>query len=81
MPSPRVCIVVLTLLTQALKLPLMTGADLGHLPDALPIFAWPSVPLTWETLRIIALPAFAIAMAGLNAASRELALRMDTALD
>ncbi|MDA7418554.1 SulP family inorganic anion transporter [Xenophilus arseniciresistens] len=64
-PSPLVCIVVLTLLAQALELPLMTVADLGHLPDSLPQFGWPTVPLSWETLRIIALPAFAIAMVGL----------------
>lgn len=64
-PSPLVCIVVVTLAGHWLNLPLMTVADLGQLPDALPAFAWLSVPLAWETLRIIALPAFAIAMVGL----------------
>jgi SulP family sulfate permease len=64
-PSPLICIVVLTLLAQWLKLPLQTVADLGRLPDALPAFGWPAVPATLETLRLIALPACAIAMVGL----------------
>ena len=64
-PSPLVCIVVLTVLAQWLKLPLQTVADLGRLPDALPAFAWPAVPATLDTLRLIALPACAIAMVGL----------------
>lgn len=64
-PSPLVCIVVLTLIGQWLHLPLKTVADLGLLPDTLPVFALPTVPFTMETLRLIALPAFAIAMVGL----------------
>ncbi len=64
-PSPLVCIVVLTLLGQWLELPLKTVADLGLLPSALPSFALPSVPFSVETLRLIALPALAIAMVGL----------------
>ncbi|MCC4617079.1 SulP family inorganic anion transporter [Xanthomonas campestris pv. asclepiadis] len=64
-PSPLLCILVLTLLGSALHLPLETVADLGKLPDALPFLQWPAVPLTLETLRIIALPALAIAMVGL----------------
>ena len=64
-PSPLVCIVVLTLVGQWLHLPLKTVADLGLLPEALPVFALPSVPFSMETLRLIALPAFAIAMVGL----------------
>nr|WP_315243490.1 SulP family inorganic anion transporter [uncultured Albidiferax sp.] len=64
-PSPLVCIVVLTLVGQWLGLPLKTVADLGLLPDALPVLALPSVPFSLETLRLIALPAFAIAMVGL----------------
>jgi SulP family sulfate permease len=64
-PSPLVCIVAVTLVGHWLGLPLKTVADLGQLPGALPAFALPEVPLTLETLRIIALPAFAIAMVGL----------------
>lgn len=64
-PSPLVCIVVLTLIGHWMQLPLKTVADLGLLPDALPVFALPSVPFSMETLRLIALPACAIAMVGL----------------
>lgn len=64
-PSPLICIVVLTLAAQGLQLPLKTVADLGALPDGLPGFGWPQVPLSLETLRLIALPAVAIAMVGL----------------
>ncbi len=64
-PSPLVCIVVVTLIGQWLHLPLKTVADLGLLPDALPVFSLPAVPFSMETLRLIALPAFAIAMVGL----------------
>jgi SulP family sulfate permease len=64
-PSPLVCIVVLTLAASWLGLPLKTVADLGQLPDSMPVFGWPGVPLTLETLRLIALPALAIAMVGL----------------
>lgn len=64
-PSPLVCIVVLTLLGYWLHLPLKTVADLGLLPDALPTFALPDVPFSMETLRLIAFPALAIAMVGL----------------
>lgn len=64
-PSPLVCIVLVTLLGHGLGLPLKTVADLGALPDALPAFALPAVPLSLDTLRLIALPALAIAMVGL----------------
>jgi SulP family sulfate permease len=64
-PSPLICIVVLTLAGSWLHLPLKTVADLGLLPDALPRFALPDVPWSLDTLRLIALPALAIAMVGL----------------
>jgi SulP family sulfate permease len=64
-PSPLICVLVLTVLATALNLPLHTVADLGKLPDTLPLFALPEVPASLETLRIIALPALAIAMVGL----------------
>ena len=64
-PSPLICIVALTLASVWLQLPVRTVADLGHLPDSLPVFAWPSVPLDLDTVRIIAGPALAIAMVGL----------------
>ena len=64
-PSPLICILVLTVASIAFQLPVMTVADLGKLPDTLPVFGWPAVPLTLETLAIIAGPALAIAMVGL----------------
>ncbi|MBA8879090.1 SulP family inorganic anion transporter [Phyllobacterium myrsinacearum] len=64
-PSPLICILILTVACIALDLPVQTIADLGKLPDALPTFGWPAVPLTFETLTIIAGPALAIAMVGL----------------
>ena len=64
-PSPLVCIVVLTVIASWFGLPLKTVADLGSLPDALPVFAWLDVPFNLDTLRLIALPALAIAMVGL----------------
>lgn len=64
-PPPLICVLVLTLLSSALGLPLATVADLGQLPESLPSLALPEVPISLETLRIIALPALAIAMVGL----------------
>lgn len=64
-PSPLICVVALTLLAQGLGVQLPTVADLGKLPDSLPVFGWPGVPLSLDTLRIILLPALAIAMVGL----------------
>ncbi|MGV1791674.1 SulP family inorganic anion transporter [Rhizobium sp. A37_96] len=65
LPSPLICVVVLTVASMMLKLPVVTVADLGRLPDSLPFLTWPDVPLNVETLRIIAGPALAIAMVGL----------------
>ena len=64
-PSPLICVVVLTLLASGMGLHLPTVADLGQLPDALPLFGLPDVPASLDTLRIILLPALAIAMVGL----------------
>lgn len=64
-PSPLIAIGLLTIAASLLHLPVKTVADLGRLPEALPVFAWPTVPVSWETLRIIAGPAVAIAMVGL----------------
>lgn len=64
-PSPLICVVVLTLIAAGMGLPVATVADLGKLPDALPLLGLPQVPASWDTLRIILLPALAIAMVGL----------------
>jgi SulP family sulfate permease len=52
-PSPLVCIVVLTAVSLSLGLDLRSVGDMGALPDSLPSFLIPDVPLNWETLRII----------------------------
>lgn len=64
-PSPLICVLLLTVAAMALQLPVLTVADLGKLPDSLPSVSLPTVPLTLETLAIIAGPAVAIAMVGL----------------
>ncbi len=64
-PSPLICILVLTALSIAVPMPLHTVADLGRLPDSLPSLIWPSVPFTLRTLGIVAPYALAMAVVGL----------------
>jgi sulfate permease, SulP family len=52
-PSPLVTIVVLTAVSIALGLDIRTVGDMGELPDSLPVFLLPDVPLNFETLQII----------------------------
>jgi len=52
-PSPLVTIVVLTAVAIVLDLDIRTVGDMGELPDSLPIFLLPDVPLNFETLAII----------------------------
>ena len=65
LPSPLICIVLLTGVSMLLGLDIRTVSDMGELPDTLPIFLWPEVPLTAETLRIIFPYAAALAVVGL----------------
>jgi SulP family sulfate permease len=64
-PSPLVCIVVLTAVALFLGLDIRTVGDMGELPDTLPIFLWPEVPLNIETLLIILPYSIALAVVGL----------------
>ncbi len=64
-PSPLVAIVVLTCVAVFSGMDIRTVGDLGELPSALPVFALPQVPLTWETLQIIFPYSFALAAVGL----------------
>lgn len=64
-PSPLVTIVVLTALTLLLGWDVRTVGDMGELPDTLPMFLLPDVPLTFETLRIIFPYSVAVAVVGL----------------
>lgn len=65
LPSPLVCIVGLTLVAVVLGLDIRTVGDMGELPDSLPIFLWPQVPLNWETLAIIFPYSLSLAIVGL----------------
>ena len=64
-PSPLICIVVLTVVSVVFPMPIHTVADLGRLPASLPGFALPRVPFDWQTLRIVMPFAFAMAAVGL----------------
>ncbi len=64
-PSPLVAIVVLTIVAVTLGLDIRTVGDMGELPDSLPVFLLPDVPLDWETLRIIAPYSATLAVVGL----------------
>ena len=64
-PSPLVCILLLTFLAQGFNLELRVVGDMGTLPDSLPVFLLPDVPLNFETLKIITPTAVAIAAVGL----------------
>lgn len=64
-PSPLVTILVLTAVSVFLDLDIRTVGDLGDLPDSLPVFLWPEVPLTLETLQIILPYSIPLAMVGL----------------
>jgi SulP family sulfate permease len=63
-PSPLVAIIVLSAISIWTKAPVNSVGDMGSLPEGLPSFVLPDVPLTWETLRII-LP-FSLAMAAVG---------------
>jgi len=65
LPSPLVCIIVLTGVAMAVGLDIRTVGDMGELPDTLPIFLWPNVPLNLETLMIILPYSLGLAVVGL----------------
>lgn len=65
LPSPLVCILVLTGIAIWLDLDIRTVSDMGDLPDTLPVFLWPDVPLNLETLWIILPYSAALAVVGL----------------
>ncbi|MCW2714235.1 MAG: sulfate transporter [Frankiales bacterium] len=64
-PAPLIAIVVLTVLTVTAAIAVPTVGDEGELPDSLPLFGIPDVPMSLETLQIIAPYALAIALVGL----------------
>lgn len=64
-PSPLVTILVLTGVTLYLGLDVRTVGDMGELPDSLPVFLLPDIPLTFETLQIIFPVSATLAVVGL----------------
>ncbi|MDP2153012.1 MAG: SulP family inorganic anion transporter [Methylotenera sp.] len=64
-PSPLVTIVVLTAISLIMGLDIRTVGDMGQLPDSLPIFLIPDIPLNWDTLRIIFPYSATLAVVGL----------------
>jgi SulP family sulfate permease len=65
LPSPLVCIVALTAFAMVVGLDIRTVADMGELPDTLPVFLWPDVPLNFQTLMIILPYSAGLAVVGL----------------
>ena len=65
LPSPLVTIIILTLVVFFMGLDVRTVGDMGQLPDTLPIFLLPNVPLNFETLLIILPYSASLAVVGL----------------
>ncbi len=64
-PSPLVTIVVLTGLTIYFGLDVRAVQDMGKLPDTLPVFLIPDIPLNMDTLKIIFPVSAGVAAVGL----------------
>ncbi|GED44124.1 SulP family inorganic anion transporter [Cobetia marina] len=65
LPSPLVCIIVLTLFAMAVGLDIRTVGDMGELPDSLPVFLIPDIPFNLDTLWIILPYSLPLAVVGL----------------
>lgn len=65
LPSPLVTIVVLTVIVYFLGIDVRTVGDMGSLPDTLPMFLFPDIPFTFETLLIILPYSLSLAVVGL----------------
>lgn len=64
-PSPLVTIIALTLFTLWQGIDVRTVGDMGQLPDTLPVFLLPDIPLNLDTLWIILPYSFSLASVGL----------------
>ncbi|MFC4292621.1 SulP family inorganic anion transporter [Sphingorhabdus arenilitoris] len=64
-PAPLVAIILIAAISVYYKMDVTTVGDTGKLPDSLPWFHIPQIPVTWETLRIIAPYSLAMAAVGL----------------
>lgn len=65
-PSPLICIIVLTAIVMVFDVDgIRRVGDMGELPDSLPVFLIPQIPLNFETLQIIFPYSVAVAAVGL----------------
>ncbi len=64
-PSPLVNIIVMTIIVVVMGWDVNTVGEMGELPDTLPVFLIPQMPLNLETLSIIFPYAAAVAVVGL----------------
>lgn len=64
-PSPLICIIVLSGLALLLSADMRTVSDLGQFPDTLPVFLIPEIPLNLDTLQIILPYSLTLATVGL----------------
>ncbi|MDF1782210.1 MAG: SulP family inorganic anion transporter [Alcanivoracaceae bacterium] len=64
-PSPLICIVALTAVAMTFGVDIRTVGDMGDLPDSLPIFLLPDIPLNLDTLKIIFPISVTMAVVGL----------------
>ena len=65
LPSPLVAIVLLAGASMYWGIDVSTVGQMGELPSSLPTFHIPQIPITWETLQIIAPYSAAMAAVGL----------------
>lgn len=65
LPPSLVCIIALTVITLVFDISVKTVGDMGHLPQTLPHFFIPDIPLNVQTLIIIFPYAIAMAFVGL----------------
>ncbi len=65
LPSPLVTIIVITLVVVIFGIDVRNVGDMGELPDTLPLFLIPQIPLNIETLMIILPYSISLAMVGL----------------
>jgi SulP family sulfate permease len=64
-PAPLIAIVVMTCIALISGVKLQTIGDLGTMPNSLPVFFLPDIPLNFETLKIILPYSLALSIVGL----------------
>ena len=64
-PAPLVAVILVSAFVMILGVDVRTVGDMGAMPQSLPVFHLPAVPLSWETFAIIAPVAATLAFVGL----------------